>query len=364
VATEIEQLRALRAKLNRRCELDDYQRYNEAIDDLTPAAAVLAAEDALEGLDDRYGGLGADPESDLDRIVDSNPEALRPIHQRLIEREMFFPQSLYRSAEPAARDRLIAALEATDPRDSSRLNELLMCLAHVGDDGVVALFARWRAEGRKFEYLHLPPWRYANEAGWELDDAGWRRDLYSSIAYALVPRTADEPSAVEVVTPHEETCRWCQTPMLSMFEFDLTDPRVQEVIPVDGRRLRIAYCLRCSDYGNLFTDVDGNGGSRWRDSNERPKLMPATIKTDQRDEPAQRKLVLGDRQPSPFRGGSQLGGQPSWVNDAANPACPQCGKLMPVIAQIEWEDIDHGDGVGWAFLCAPCGVASTGFDCT
>jgi hypothetical protein len=60
----------------------------------------------------------------------------------------------------------------------------------------------------------------------------------------------------------------------------------------------------------------------------------------------------------------QVGGQPSWLQADETPACPECGKPMSFVVQLE-EGHDHrtaanfgGGGCGYGFACQPCGTAA------
>lgn len=59
----------------------------------------------------------------------------------------------------------------------------------------------------------------------------------------------------------------------------------------------------------------------------------------------------------------QFGGQPAWLQGDETPACPGCGQLMGLVAQLE-EGPDYatamnfgGCGSAYAFACTPCDQA-------
>jgi hypothetical protein len=59
----------------------------------------------------------------------------------------------------------------------------------------------------------------------------------------------------------------------------------------------------------------------------------------------------------------QLGGEPSWLQADETPGCPECGKPMSFVVQVE-EGHDHrtaanfGGGCGYGFVCSPCRTAA------
>lgn len=86
--------------------------------------------------------------------------------------------------------------------------------------------------------------------------------------------------------------------------------------------------------------------------------------------PALRRLALGARRRTPFEavgrfsldvtGVSQIGGHPEWIQDIAYPICPSCQRRMECIGQVSWDDLDEfAEGITSAFLCLPCGKATT-----
>jgi hypothetical protein len=57
---------------------------------------------------------------------------------------------------------------------------------------------------------------------------------------------------------------------------------------------------------------------------------------------------------------SQVGGLPTWIQDAEYPTCPDCSQKMPFIGQISNEDfMEYGEGIYYAFRCPQCNVSAT-----
>ena len=57
---------------------------------------------------------------------------------------------------------------------------------------------------------------------------------------------------------------------------------------------------------------------------------------------------------------SQIGGHPTWIQDAEYIKCPKCSKHMKFIGQIDCADIEeYGDGMYYAFVCEECNIAAT-----
>ncbi len=154
--------------------------------------------------------------------------------------------------------------------------------------------------------------------------------------------------------------------MTTLLDLDLSSSEMG-FLGLTGRRLRIATCPVCTCYGKLLTKVDLDGGSTWHAANRKPDYLP--------DPSAECPplptggLVLGGEPRHWLEsadwlvGGvrfSQIGGLPTWIQEASYPDCPECGRAMPFIAQLSNEDIEeYGEGIYYMFACTGCGVAAT-----
>lgn len=82
---------------------------------------------------------------------------------------------------------------------------------------------------------------------------------------------------------------------------------------------------------------------------------------------AENQFVLADK-PVPLFYGSgidinndenTLGGFGNWVQDCSYTSCPDCGKPMKYLAQIQWETLwDGSDGTLYIEVCPDCQIAS------
>lgn len=317
---------------------------------------------------------------------------LNAVYPDLLQRDLYYPAWIYRGADPATRDELIARIERLTPEaraaNSALLNELLLSLAWIGDEAVQQLFAGWHAQPPAWRTeLFVPPEEYAPEAGWEVTPTGGRRDLFSSPAYELVLAELGEGesagvAAGPVVVPGPEhrkqevdaKCAWCGRGLATLLDLNLRDARLA-FLGLAGTRLRVAYCPCCSQFATIYTDVDLHGHVAWSASNERPDYLDDILSEDPPPgaPPIERTLLLGPRRRTPAEavGGwgeeSQLGGLPNWIQDAEYPRCPECGLRMPCIGQVKMEDVlsaPYVEGITYAFLCAGCGKAATTYQQT
>ncbi len=347
--------------------INNYETYRKLTEQEGRAVALAAIELYDAGTyPDHYI-----PHQVLDRLASSVPGSLKGLYQNLIERNIFWRESaLYREADSATRDLLLLLLESDLPPEMRR-GDLLCALAWIGDKKVRAQFNAWHHKQPTWypsSYYSIQD--YARCAGWELTKDGKRRDLCYSECYDLL--SADEvaamhiPNPVEVIAPHEEQCPWCDRSLVTLFDFHLHDHRLS-FLGLEGERVRIAMCTNCSTQcvGGM-TEIDFYGTSRWSDANGSRPLRLSLY--DDLPWP-QQQLGLGKARKTPFEtDGSHIGGYPEWVQYPEYPTCPLCQQTMMFIGQIE-PAVDIGapayiEGIVYAFLCATCGKATTGYQQT
>jgi len=342
---------------------------------LTMEQANILAQWTLQRYDARPDRL--DWQQLLARIANFVDGGLLGMYSELLTRELFWPGAMYRGADPASRDHLIRRVEDRAP-DRKALNDLLLCLAWIGDETVQDLFRSWRVHPPAWRTaLYSPPESYAVEADWELTPAGERRDLFYTTSYELVAvdRTVGMEGANPVRAAVSEPvagkeCGWCGRNLSILFALDLRDSRLA-FLGLSGTSLHIARCDFCSPYATVFTDVDLEGDVRWSASNG---PQPVDFDSGWAEYPlVGRQLVLGPRRRTSaetvgiYQGAhnSELGGHPDWIQDAEYPACPECQRRMTFIGQVETDDvIENAEGITSAFLCAECGQAATTYQQT
>ena len=301
------------------------------------------------------------------------PGALVPSAEMLIEQSIFRPGWLYFGATEATAKHLLQLVNATD--HAQNRNNLLLSLAWVGGEHVQAQFQEWRATPPPWRSeLFIAPEEYAVEAGWECTLNGERRDLYHHTSIELVP-PAQQEQAVIGITVLDAICHWCQRPLITLFQIDLSNPRCRFLDPTGtGKLLRIATCSWC--YETIFTEVTLTGGVWWSPMNgKKAAISHQASDIEELVLDLTQTLVLGADRKTPFeslgklrlseKGISQLGGHPEWVNDAIYPVCPRCQQRMMFIGQVAGDDwFVLGEGIFYAFFCSSCNIATTDYQQT
>lgn len=186
-------------------------------------------------------------ETTLQNIAINQPDALVGLHGLLLDRHLAWTAGLiYRNADVATRDRMIAIASANEDRSQWR-EYMVQGLAWIGDDIVQALFLHWRESPPAWESPLGPLSRFTWYAGWEFDRMGHRRELYFPSTFALVKSDMVTESAHTLVSVGGATtarCPWCHRQFTNIL--DIQSPILQRLTTTDWHRLRIILCLNCS----------------------------------------------------------------------------------------------------------------------
>lgn len=299
------------------------------------------------------------------------PSALHEAHQSLIDRMVLYPWILFRGAKAHISEQL-----AAKSIGSEQANEFLLALAWIGDATVQKNFLEWTSDTPSWAVdLYVSPKVYAQEGGWFLTDEGQRQNLYISDCYALIQsddEVAHQSNPVKVTELNASQCQWCNRKLTTLFNFDLSDSRL-DLLQVKGTRLQIVTCDVCTNYNSVYTKVDWEGNATWHPQNKKPEYLPDEDEIANIETLPSERFVLSSSLRDPFMGihqdipisHSQIGGYPTWYQDAEYPTCLECNQLMKFIGQLDQGDIEEfGEGVIYAFLCNSCQVACTGYQQT
>ncbi len=285
-----------------------------------------------------------------------------------IERNHFWPSVVFRSAGAAIRDAVVGALES----GTANANLALSALAWIGDAKVRELFREWEASPPRWRSsLHVGPAHYANVAGWELGTHE-RRNLFHDECWAITPALPNQAPDKSLRLMHEvsQSCPWCHRQLIYLVVLDLADERFA-FLGVSGERLPILTCDACNCYGAAFiySRIAPDGVVRLADENKRPDWLRDDVSSWEHPW-EQVPVCLHQRRAIHAVDGwdsvglSQIGGLPTWVQDAEFPKCPDCAGTMKFVAQVDNGQFPYHEGVYYAFLCASCRVTATTYQQT
>jgi len=276
----------------------------------------------------------------------------------LIENECFYPAEIYRHADASVADRLIAIIE----NGYDCPNNLLACLAWIGSQNVVDFFMKSSSEKPEWtNELYVMPDKYAECAGWEIGADGNKRELFSKSVQVLKPRDEVENNGTSFKSyiDLDVDCPFCNNKLSTIFN-----------LPIAAKNIEFATCTICSCYYPVFMNIDNVGKATWHHKNQKWEHLT----DDMVKEPVeQNPLVLTDEKREPQYAcnqfaeisKSQIGGLPSWVQDSDYLKCPDCGKTMDFVAQIDMEDVEeYGEGMYYLHYCNLCSIVGTNYQQT
>ncbi len=284
----------------------------------------------------------------------------------LVSCNSFWPSLPFHRSSSSLRDELIERIE----KDPGNRNHILSVLAWIGDSRVVEVFAAWkRCPPSWASSLYIPPEDYSRQAGWEVTGDGGKRQLYFDACTKLVPGPSTLPASFRAITDREDGCPWCRAKLTNLF--DITP----EAFGITGEvglssHLQVTTCEVCTAFGVVFGVIDGRGTGHWSSANSRPAYLPGDVGTWGRL--PQDSLSPGVKRPPLFAADqflpttfSQVGGHPTWVQDAYYPRCPECTQTMMFLAQVEHDEIEeHSEGTYYAFICPVCRTTATNYQQT
>jgi hypothetical protein len=283
-----------------------------------------------------------------------------------LSHDSIWPSMPFCRASPDIRDELIARVD----RDIENRNLILMALAWIGDPVVADLFRHWRHEPPPWsDSLYVPTHEYSRQAGWELTDDGKRRDLYFDCCTKLVRGRSTAPQSFRAIIDAEDHCPWCGrrlTTLVDLVPSAFGVPHASDALD----RVQVSTCEVCTGFGVVYGTIDETAHGRWSPSNVRPDYLP-----DDADDwgrlPRNSLTPAGTRSslfaadqflPTTF---SQIGGHPTWIQNADYPQCPICSKTMAFLAQVDHADIENcAEGIFYAFVCSPCRTTATAYQQT
>nr|WP_240344178.1 DUF1963 domain-containing protein [Paenibacillus sp. SYP-B3998] len=374
IADPVEILKIMHTNL----EYDPMIRYTPYKQNKEQLYMSLSAEDAGKMLDYAVNLLvSGDEDTSKDillSLVCYKNISLSAWIPELISRELYYPGILFKDASEEVRNQLMDQVEY----DNDNRNHLLSALVWIGDEQVVQRLHEWRKSSPEWVgNLNISPDLYTYEAGWELTEEGERHNLFYGYSYAIEKVEKAEESvhgaseSVILLTESSHTCLWCGGKLTTLLDIGVSHPFF-EFLSLAGERLKVETCVICGCYGTVYMDVDLNGETKWSTYNKRPDYLPDINHDDYDDQylSASKSFRIASQPRSVYHAAewtleptvSQVGGHPSWIQDAEYPACPCCSKRMTFISQLDWGEIEkHGEGIYYMFLCPNSMITATLF---
>ncbi len=257
---------------------------------------------------------------------------------------------LFRAAGPQTEAELLAML------DKKNRPELVMgALAWIDSEEITARFAHWKRE-ETVALLDL----YMFNAGWELDANYQKRWLFTRSCFGLEAASKQIESSVSSIK-----CHWCDRPLYSLSDFPQVYLAKFFNLATSVHTFTIPFCMYCT----LFEPIPMS----LRPASDGKVDFSPRIAAGKRIEQPNYKLetsggilhlqIAGSMRDcfSAVDSGrsynlSQIGGFPTWPQDANYPHCVECGQTMLFFMQVESMDFPvlQYEGVYHFFVCQGC----------
>ncbi|MDE6313884.1 MAG: hypothetical protein K2M46_09760 [Lachnospiraceae bacterium] len=291
------------------------------------------------------------------RDIDTTKIAKAAFKERL-----FYPCELYKDAPDDVIKEMLEMLKQ-DHIDGRLAGNLLLCLAVYGGEEVFHAFVELEKNPRKWrENLYVNPSFYATYGGWSYDNSGKFRKTNFEKCYPMVKGTLEEKkhSPVKIGVKTDEKCPDCGCRIVNLMEIDGRDPRLDYLeIPGTIKAKCCPNCIPYSDDNFCRYSIDGESSII---SGEEHFSTEDYLEEEGVEELCSNSYILGEA-PVPLRyaadweGGSSIGGFAFWIQDCDIKRCPDCGKPMKYLAQIQWDTvIDNMEGNAYIEICSDCNI--------
>ncbi|MGN0483082.1 MAG: hypothetical protein ACI4HI_05990 [Lachnospiraceae bacterium] len=275
-----------------------------------------------------------------------------------LKQEVYHPAVLYKDASSQVRDQLIAKLDqelSEEEINTLDINGIMVALAAIGDEVVVDAFLRWEQNPPKWrEKLYVDPPHYALDGGWCIEN-GRKRKLTYDVCYALQEQEFCEKEKNVFGGAAKDRCPHCDSKYVDILVLDGTDPRLA-FLGINGK-IRVKTCISCLVYGGfIFCKFEENGESKVICQEDGYGDL---IEDEDMDEES--CFVISEEPVSSYHclewEGSAIGGVPQYVDDANYAICPECGKRMKHLAQLDEAYTKYG--TIYIQICTDCKIAAT-----
>ncbi len=292
--------------------------------------------------------------------------AITPDMQRAaLDRGMFYPSEIYYRAPDDVRDGLISALMGTE--DPQEANQLMMCLAMQGDDRALEALLELENNPRPWmSSLFVGPSVYAQCGGWTFDEDGRRLELNYARCHPMVDGDDPDASPVRIGLLRDDVCPHCGGRMVDILRMDCDDGRLG-FLGIEGI-LTATCCPSCVGLlkGAAFSRYTTDGGSEPLPSElfDGSDSIDCYLRPEDYERLSGNRLTLSEEDVPLFYGRvsndvDTVGGFANWVQDWEYTECPDCGRPMRYLAQIQWCTlIDGMEGTLYIEVCPDCRTVS------
>ena len=320
---------------------------------------------AIRKICDEIEAVGKlDKERDLfTKLVNYRDIDTTEIAKTAFGKRLFYPSEIYINAPNDVIRTMIEMLRQDTIETMLEANHLLLCLAIHGGEDVFRSFIEFEKNPPKWrEKVYVNPSVYATYGGWSYDSGGNALKTNFDTCYPMVKGTLEEKkhSPVKIGSRTKDKCPHCGGTLVNLMEIDGRDSRLQ-FLEIGGviKAKGCPNCITMSDDNFCRYTIDGESEIVFDNDS-----FTAEDYVEERgiEELESNSYILGDapvppRYAADWEGGSSVGGFAFWIQDCVIKHCPDCGKPMKYLAQIQWDTVLDGmEGNVYIEICRECKV--------
>ncbi len=285
----------------------------------------------------------------------TNGNCLVPHYDTFISKGVFYPYEIYIHADFNIAQKLIRVIE--EHSSKVNVNHVLICLAWIGTQNVIDFYLKSTSSKPSWtKDLYVTPKEYAEQASWTIDSNNKKINLISAKVLPLVK--AEHPHLMptsKTFVKHADNCKWCNNALTTVFKI--------------GEK-EFTTCLFCSCFGNFYMKLNDKGQSTWHSKNIKPDYLPEIFEMTLIPEntlivSAEQRLPSYTISPITYNTKSQIGGFPTWIQDAKHINCIDCNKKMQYVGQIVMSEVEeYSEGNYYFHHCPDCKTTGTNYQQT
>lgn len=285
----------------------------------------------------------------------TNGNCLVPHYDKIISKGVFYPCEIYIHADSNIAQKLIDVIESY--YSTVNVNHILICLAWIGTPNVIDFFLKSTLSKPSWTNdLYVSPKEFAEQASWTIGLDNKKISLISQMVFPLVKSEQhSHNSDIKTFVRHADDCKWCNNTLTTVFKIS---------------EMEFTTCLFCGAFGNFYMKLNDKGHSSWHPKNINPEYLPDNSEMDLIPENTL-KVSPEQRLPSytisqfTYNTKSQIGGFPTWIQDAEHINCIDCNKKMQYVGQIDMGEIEeYGEGNYYFHHCPDCKTTGTNYQQT
>lgn len=279
------------------------------------------------------------------------------VQEAALANAVYFPPELYYKASCDICESLVLSLMQTESIDEAE--QLLYCIAMAGNKKALETF--YKLEQKLPDWLDgILPSTYAQYGGWTFDKTGKKQQLIYDTCYHIVPNSTSKNSIVGNI--RKDLCAYCGCQLV-------------DILTLDGREQKLSFlntngiitatcCPECVCYETMFSHFTLDGKSDVLFDCDEYDNIENTTDIEVLQQLQCHKFMLDNNSVPVFYGAnskniSTVGGFANWGENWYYTTCPQCGKIMKYLAQIQLKTlISFFEETLYIEICTDCQIVS------